>query len=299
MERECQEECVLIHFDLLRETIDKYLKKHSFCDECTVMVIKAYHLLVVDQEESIEVSSVEVPGCKAQAKPEVVDSKKISKIYNGLTSCVSDQHVHVECKEEVVAHLIELAEPELSGFRQERHAKTLEIAQKEVLTCIGICLYERFQRIQLRLREGQQACDLLFYVALQSLKHSFEMAFESKQGISDLEKLCQEFDEEDRKKQEKALKKREKKAKKKGTKKTLMPAEISILKRLEERGPQELPEPMSVIKLASMLDHEDEVEDEGIPQEEIQQYLQQVSQQREELRKNLRQRFAQLCVNGL
>ena len=110
---------------------------------------------------------------------------------------------------------LEMAEPELSGLRQERHAKTLEIAQKEVLTCIGICLYERFQRIQQRLREGQQACDLLFYVALQSLKHSFEMAFESKQGISDLEKLCQEFDEEDRKKEVKAQKKRDKKKKKK------------------------------------------------------------------------------------
>ena len=48
----------------------------------------------------------------------------------------------------------------------------------------GICLYERFQKIQQRLREGQQSCDLLFYVALQSLKRSFEMAFESKQGIS-------------------------------------------------------------------------------------------------------------------
>merc|ERR1712025_188887 len=153
-------------------------------------------------------------NCKAPI-PVDTDHKKITKIYNGLTSCVSDQHVHVECKEEVVAHLIEMAEPELNGMRQERHAKTLEIAQKEVLTCIGICLYERFQRIQQRLREGQQACDLLFYVALQSLKRSFEMAFESKQGISDLEKLCQEFDEEDRKKQEKAQKKREKKKKKK------------------------------------------------------------------------------------
>ena len=34
------QECVLIHFDLLRDTIDKYLKKHSFCDECTKMVNK-------------------------------------------------------------------------------------------------------------------------------------------------------------------------------------------------------------------------------------------------------------------
>ena len=111
--------------------------------------------------------------------------------------------------------MIEMAEPELSGLRQERHAKTIEIAQKEVLTCIGICLYERFQRIQQRLREGQQACDLLFYVALQSLKRSFEMAFESKQGISDMEKLLEGFEEADRKKQEKAQKKRDKKKKQK------------------------------------------------------------------------------------
>ena len=65
------------------------------------------------------------------------------------------------------------------------------------------------------MREGQQSCDLLFYVALQSLKRSFEMAFESKQGISDMEKLLAGFDEEERKKQEKAQKKREKKKKQK------------------------------------------------------------------------------------
>jgi len=133
----------------------------------------------------------------------------------------------VECKEETVADLIELAVPELSGLTQERHAKTIEAAQKEVLTCIGICLCQRLQRIQQRLLEGQQACDLLFYVALQSLKHSFEMAFESKQGISELEKLCQEFDEEDRKKQEKAQKKREKKKKQKQAKTTSGPSEPS------------------------------------------------------------------------
>ena len=69
--------------------------------------------------------------------PDASDDKKATKIYNGLTSCVSDHHVHVECNEEVVGHLIEMAEPELSGLRQERHAKTIEIAQKEVLTCIG------------------------------------------------------------------------------------------------------------------------------------------------------------------
>jgi hypothetical protein len=121
------------------------------------------------------------------------------------------QHVHVEGSAEFVSKLISLAEPELNGLRQERHAKTIEIAKKEVLTCIGICLYDRFQRIQQRLREGQQSCDILFLIALKSLKKSYDVAFESKQGISDLEKLCQEFDEEEKRKLEKAQKKRDNK----------------------------------------------------------------------------------------
>lgn len=41
------------------------------------------------------------------------------------------------------------------------------------------------------------------------------MAFESKQGISDLEKFCLELDEEERRKREKAQKKRDKKSKQK------------------------------------------------------------------------------------
>ena len=68
MERECQEECVLIHFDLLRETIDRYLKKHSFCDECTKMVNKAYTLLVTDDEES-ECCDSNQPKCCGHEPP--------------------------------------------------------------------------------------------------------------------------------------------------------------------------------------------------------------------------------------
>ena len=155
------------------------------------------------------------------------------------------------------------------------------------------------------------------------------MAFDSKQGISDLEKLCQEFDEEDRKKQEKAQKKREKKKSKKTSsssaektpkmsenekckKQASNQEQVSIIKKLENttckiKTSNALNlnhEPMSVLKLASIMDSEnlpeEDLENEEIPpQEEIQQYLQEISAQREELRRNLRQRFAQLCVNGL
>lgn len=50
MEQECREEAVLIPFPAIRQTLDGYLKKHSFCTECTNMVNKAYTLLVEEGE---------------------------------------------------------------------------------------------------------------------------------------------------------------------------------------------------------------------------------------------------------
>ena len=65
--------------------------------------------------------------------------------YKGITACPTDRHVHVYCSPGFVSKLITLAEPELTGdgTNQERHAKTIEIAVKEVLICIGICLHDR------------------------------------------------------------------------------------------------------------------------------------------------------------
>ena len=46
METECREQVVLLPFPGLRDTLDQYLTKHSFCSECTNMVNRAYTLLV-------------------------------------------------------------------------------------------------------------------------------------------------------------------------------------------------------------------------------------------------------------
>ena len=159
----------------------RYLKKHSFCSECTNMVNKAYSLLVHDEVhcDSAYTDPPPVTECGASGdcggggkeetgKPSSRSSssstssedtlslsstgsatattptgKKKGNLYKGITACPADQHVHVECTPAFVSKLITMAEPELTGLRQERHAKTIEIAQKEVLTCIGICLYDR------------------------------------------------------------------------------------------------------------------------------------------------------------
>lgn len=62
------------------------------------------------------------------------------------------------------------------GFR-ERHAKTLEIAQEEVLTCLGVCIAERIHKVHRRLREEETVCKVLAAVAVDALSRSFRVIF--------------------------------------------------------------------------------------------------------------------------
>lgn len=100
--------------------------------------------------------------------------------------------------------------------RRERHAKTLEIAQEEVLTCLGICMYERLHRIYMRMREEECTCQVFAAVAVDTLSRSFEMAVERKQGISQLELLYAELAREEQQKQIRKEQKKIKRKRKKG-----------------------------------------------------------------------------------
>lgn len=62
-----------------------------------------------------------------------------------------------------------------SSRRRERHAKTIDIAQEEVLTCLGIHLYERLHRIWQKLRAEEQTWQMLFYLGVDALRKSFEV----------------------------------------------------------------------------------------------------------------------------
>jgi hypothetical protein len=98
--------------------------------------------------------------------------------------------------------------------RRERHAKTLDIAQEEILTCIGIYLFERFDKIYRTMRSEEQTWQLLFYISIDCLRLSkigihcilfwfcnekywnldFEKAVDCKQDFSmTLKILCEEL----------------------------------------------------------------------------------------------------------
>ncbi|XP_068748253.1 gametogenetin-binding protein 2-like isoform X1 [Montipora capricornis] len=193
LSQECRDEVVLIDSDALLDTLENYLRKHRFCTECKSKVLRAYSILAGDLDGPSEKGY-----CAA--------------LYDGLKSCPQERHVHVLCDTDYIAHLIGRAEPELAGGRRERHAKTLDIAQEEVLTCLGIHLWERLHRLWQKLKAEEQTWQMLFYLGIDALRKSFEVAVEEKQGISRLEQVVEEISEAERAKE---LKKEQKRLKKK------------------------------------------------------------------------------------
>ncbi|CAH1645935.1 unnamed protein product [Spodoptera littoralis] len=142
MRASARDHVTLVHFNTLHDTLHNYLRKHRFCADCKTKVLRAYQLLVEEKEPQKEKGYV-------------------GALYGGIKRCLLDKHLHLQAKTDYIAHLIARAEPELLGNHRERHAKTLEIAQEEVLICLGICIYERLQRISLRLREEEGTCQTL------------------------------------------------------------------------------------------------------------------------------------------
>ncbi|XP_046649775.1 gametogenetin-binding protein 2-like [Daphnia pulicaria] len=200
MAQECREELTLVEANTLLDTLEAYLQKHRFCPECRLKVLRAYSLLVG------EVEPTEEKGYKPL-------------LYLGLKCCPAEKHIHVQCNADLMSLLIARAEPELVGsFRRERHAKTMEVAQEEVVTCVGICLLERLQRVAQRLREEEQMVDMLQFASLQALRRSFEMAVESKRGVSQLELLCEELSREEAAQKQRKEAKKQKRKKRRGKK---------------------------------------------------------------------------------
>lgn len=197
MSEECRNEVLIIDSSKLEDTLSSYLTKHRFCTECRSKVMVAFNILIGEHDTMSEKGYCPV-------------------LYDKLRCCPDDGHIHIASDSDYLALLIEKAEPELTGMnRRDRHAKTLDIAQEEVLTCLGIHIYERLYRIGQKLRAEEQTWELLFYLGVETLKRSFECAVEHKQGMSNLERMCEELLEEERAKEQRRQLKRQKKKRRK------------------------------------------------------------------------------------
>ncbi|KAK0060550.1 gametogenetin-binding protein 2 [Biomphalaria pfeifferi] len=192
----CREKVLVIDMKRLLNTVDSYLDKHKFCGECKSKVMLAYNILIGEVD-----STTEKGYCAA--------------LYENLRCCAKEKHVHVLNDTEFIAHLLEKAEPEFLGGKRDRHAKTLDIAQEEVLTCLGIHIFERLHCIWQKLRSEEQTWLILFYMGVDALRKSYQAALEEKQGASNLELLCEELEEKEKRQEVKKEMKRQKKKQKK------------------------------------------------------------------------------------
>ncbi|XP_051174499.1 gametogenetin-binding protein 2-like [Leptopilina boulardi] len=194
MKQPCRQEITLIESECLDATLEIYLRKHRFCSECRTKVLLASSLLMTDADPSKEKGFVPT-------------------LYAGIKRCTAESHVHLPINTEYIHTIIGRAQPEIIG--RERHAKTLEIAQEEVVTCLGICVAERLHRIHRRLKEAETICKVLAAVAVEAISRNFEMAVEEKQGVTKLELLYEELTRKEIAKQQRQEKLRLKRKKKK------------------------------------------------------------------------------------
>jgi hypothetical protein len=96
MKQNCKEKLVIVEASELHATLDEYLKKHKFCQECRTKVEKAYTLLM------------------SEANP-AKEKGYVTAIYNGIKRCLKDKHIHLPIKDHYIDDLIKRAEPEIIG----------------------------------------------------------------------------------------------------------------------------------------------------------------------------------------
>jgi hypothetical protein len=92
----CKEKITVVEAHELHATLEEYLKKHKFCQECRTKVEKAYTLLI------------------SEANP-AKEKGYVTAIYNGIKRCLKDKHIHLPIKAEYIDDLIKRAEPEIIG----------------------------------------------------------------------------------------------------------------------------------------------------------------------------------------
>ncbi|CAF2228871.1 unnamed protein product [Rotaria magnacalcarata] len=178
MDSECRNQVTLVKAHSLLDTLENYLYKHRFCAECKLKVLEAYHFLFNSHDNRYRIRKGFSPA-----------------LYEGLRSCNNDEHIHIQADKDFVSNLISRAQSEIQEGDHERHARTLEIAQEEILICIGINLFEKFDTIYRLVRAEEQTWQLLFYISIDYLRLNFERSMFGKQDFNTtLNTLCKEFD---------------------------------------------------------------------------------------------------------
>jgi len=212
--QDCHVEITRLECNGIVDTMDYYLKKHRFCTECKSKVQRAYHMLIGDVDHQNEPGYCEAifEGFEYCKSPEKKITEKSSK------NKKDQSYVHVCCERSYIVHILTQADAEVTGGKKERHAKTIDIAQEEVCTCMSLYLYYRLHKVWHTKLTFEQTWLTLLLLSVEAVVQKFETSTEQKFGVGRMEAFCQELEHDEEMKnlklEKKRLKRRNKQKKK-------------------------------------------------------------------------------------
>uniref|UniRef100_A0A1I8IYJ1 Gametogenetin-binding protein 2-like n=1 Tax=Macrostomum lignano TaxID=282301 RepID=A0A1I8IYJ1_9PLAT len=201
MTTECRAELGLVSFESLEDTLDAHLVRHKFCRECRAKVERAFAMMIGD---------------------EAPDNTYKPAVFAFVRVCKERGHLHLlpdKTATDTLYELVDRAEPELlQSNPRERHAQTMDAAQEEVLTCIGLHLYNRLTHLAHTLRSDEQTWLLSLLLCLEQLRQGLESAVEKKRGYSSLDLFYWQLEREEKVAEQRREAKREKRRQKRQNK---------------------------------------------------------------------------------
>ena len=195
---ECRKEILRISESELKQSQEMYIKKHKFCDDCQYHLSNAFRLLFEREN-----------GNKLE------DFNAETYQYLSIESCTTsgERFVCVSPETGVLAEMMERLKNQLntSNPNEERHARTLDVAQKEAVLCIAMFLYKRVQTVVMKF-SGFVACvELLPHMIWSTFRTQLERVVEDIEGQMQIERTLKELAQLDAKQAAQKERKREKK----------------------------------------------------------------------------------------
>ena len=218
---ECRKDILKISYEELKNSHEVYVKKHRFCEDCQDHLMHAFRLLFYLEDYS-EFEDFD---------PEIYDCLTVEQC-----AATGEKFICVPADLDVLAEMMDRLKNQLdtNNPNEERHARSLDVAQKEMVLCIAMFIYKRIQSIVMRFSAFITCVELLPHLIYLTFRKKLEEAVEDIEGQIRIEKTLHEIAMVDARLEAQKERKREKKRNKKNRNKG-----GNQLKETEDSEPQE------------------------------------------------------------